>query len=203
MTNSRRGLSLATAVLLLVAGTSCADNGSASRDPDRTPPSTSSSPTASATSPTEAATAAATAMISKYYSTRNDLRRDPKQPLSRLKDIAISTELSSQETLFRRERKQGLHQTGETKVVKVQVGSVNLDNSDPQAGNVPTVQVDVCFDVSGVDVLDADGKSVVSPERPETGWIRYSVANYQWDSDPDGAWRVASSQDIKRTPCAA
>jgi len=203
MTNSRRGLSLATAVLLLVAGTSCANNRSRSQDPQPKPTSTSPSPTVTTTSPSEAATAAATALILKYYAIRNDLRRDPKQPLSRLKDIATSTELTAQETLIRRERNQGLHQTGETKVVKFEVGSVNLDNSDPQAGNVPTVQIDVCFDVSDVDVLDADGKSVVSPERPDTGWIRYSVANYQWDSDPDGAWRVASSQDIKRTPCAA
>jgi hypothetical protein len=123
--------------------------------------------------------------------------------LSSLKSVAISTELTTQQTLFNRERKQGLHQTGETKVVELQVQSVNLDNSDPQAGKVPTVQIDVCFDVSGVDVLDADGKSVVTPDRPDTGWIRYSVANYQWDSDPDGAWRVASSQDIERTPCDA
>ncbi|QIK75698.1 hypothetical protein [Nocardioides piscis] len=141
--------------------------------------------------------------MNDYYAIRNQLRRDPTQPLSRLKSVAISTELTTQQTLFKRERKQGLHQTGETKVVELQVQSVNLDNSDPQAGKVPTVQIDVCFDVSGVDVLDADGKSVVAPERPDTGWIRYSVANYQWDSDPDGAWRVAASQDIERTPCDA
>ncbi|ANH39545.1 hypothetical protein I601_3138 [Nocardioides dokdonensis FR1436] len=141
--------------------------------------------------------------MNDYYAIRNQLRRDPTQPLSKLKSVAISTELTTQQTLFKREREQGLHQIGETKVVELEVQSVNLDNSDPQAGKVPTVQIDVCFDVSGVDVLDADGKSVVTPERPDTGWIRYSVANYQWDSDPDGAWRVASSQDIERTPCDA
>ncbi|MAO81801.1 MAG: hypothetical protein CMH82_14310 [Nocardioides sp.] len=141
--------------------------------------------------------------MNDYYAIRNQLRRDPEQPLSMLKSVAISTELATQQTLFKRERKQGLHQTGETKVVELEVQSVNLDNSDPQAGKVPTVQIDVCFDVSGVDVLDADGKSVVTPDRPDTGWIRYSVANYEWDSDPDGAWRVASSQDIERTPCDA
>lgn len=120
-----------------------------------------------------------------------------------LKTVAISTELTAQETLFKRERDQGLHQTGETKVVELHVESVNLDNSDPKSGRVPTVRVDVCFDVTNVDVLDADGKSVVSPDRPDTGWIRYSVANYKWDNDPDDAWRVASSQDLERTPCDA
>jgi len=203
MTNSRGALSLATAVLLLVAVTSCADDADPT-DPRSNPPASSpSSSSPTPTSPSESATNAATATVNDYYAVRNQLRRDPTQPLSLLKSVAISTELTTQQTLFKRERKQGLHQTGETKVVELQVQSVNLDNSDPQAGNVPTVQIDVCFDVSGVDVLDADGKSVVSPERPDTGWIRYSVANYQWDSDPDGSWRVASSQDIERTPCDA
>ena len=204
MTNSRGALSLATAVLLLVAGTSCADDDGDPTDPRSNPPASSpSSSSPTPTSPSESATAAATATVNDYYAIRNQLRRDPTQPLSMLKSVAISTELTTQQTLFKRERKQGLHQTGETKVVELQVQSVNLDNSDPQAGKVPTVQIDVCFDVSGVDVLDADGKSVVTPDRPDTGWIRYSVANYQWDSDPDGAWRVASSQDIERTPCDA
>lgn len=204
MTNSRGALSLATAVLLLVAGTSCADDDGDPTDPRSNPPASSpSSSSPTPTSPSESATAAATATVSDYYAIRNQLRRNPTQPLSRLKSVAISTELTTQQTLFKRERKQGLHQTGETKVVELEVQSVNLDNSDPQAGKVPTVQIDVCFDVSGVDVLDADGKSVVTPDRPDTGWIRYSVANYEWDSDPDGAWRVASSQDIERTPCNA
>ena len=110
--------------------------------------------------------------------------------------------MAAQENLFKAERKQGLHQIGDSKVAKLEVQSVNLDNSDPEAGKVPTVQIDVCFDVSEVDVIDASGKSVISPDRPDTGWIRYSVANYEWDSDPDGAWRVASSQDIEQTPCA-
>lgn len=204
MTNSRGALSLATAVLLLVAGTSCADDDGDPTDPRSNPPASSpSSSSPTPTSPSESATAAATATVNDYYAIRNQLRRNPTQPLSKLKSVAISTELTTQQTLFKREREQGLHQTGETKVVELEVQSVNLDNSDPQAGKVPTVQIDVCFDVSGVDVLDADGKSVVTPERPDTGWIRYSVANYQWDSDPDGAWRVASSQDIERTPCDA
>src|SRR5690606_30280386 len=114
--------------------------------------------------------------------------------------VAISTELSAQQNLFERERKQGLRQIGETKIVELDVKSVNLDNSDPSAGKVPTVQIELCFDVSGVDVIDADGKSAISPDRPDTGWIQFLVANYEWDTDPEGAWRVAASHDIERTP---
>ena len=134
---------------------------------------------------------------------RNDLRRNPSKPLRLLDKVAISTELAAQKNLFTTERKQGLHQTGATKIVELEVQSVNLDNSDPKAGKVPTVQIDLCFDVSGVDVVDKDGKSVITPDRPDTGWIQFLVSNYQWGTDPDGSWRVASSQDIERTPCEA
>ncbi|CUR58094.1 Mucin-5AC (fragment) [metagenome] len=139
----------------------------------------------------------------QYYEVRNQLRQNPSQPLSLLDSVAISTELAAQQNLFKRERKQGLHQVGRTEVAKLEVQSVNLDNSDPKAGKVPTVQVDLCFDVSDVDVVDADGKSVVSPDRPDTGWIQFLVSNYEWTSDPGGGWRVASSQDIERKPCEA
>jgi hypothetical protein len=203
VTTLRGASALATAALLLAAVTACADDG---QDPSSNLPPTSTSPTPSASTPpsdAEVASEAASELVRRYYVVRNQLRQDPKQPLSLLKTVAISTELAAQENLFKKEREQGLYQTGETRVAELEVQSVNLDNSDPKAGKVPTVQIDVCFDVSDVDLIDADGKSVVSPDRPDTGWIRYSVANYEWDSDPDGAWRVASSQDIEGTPCAA
>ena len=85
----------------------------------------------------------------------------------------------------------------------LKVQSVTLDNSDPDAGKVPTVVIDVCWDVTKVDVLDKSGKSIVSPDRPDTGWTRYTVANYEYAADPTGGWRVATGQDLKQTPCAA
>lgn len=101
------------------------------------------------------------------------------------------------------ERSRGLVQTGETRIAELVVQSVDLDNSDPKAGRVPTVQVDVCYDVSDVDVVDEDGQSIVSPERPEVGWIRYFVANYEWATDPSAAWRVANSKSLEQAPCDA
>ncbi len=68
---------------------------------------------------------------------------------------------------------------------------------------MPTVVIDVCWDVSKVDVLDKSGKSIVSPTRPNTGWTRYTVANYVYAADPTSGWRVATGQDLKKTPCAA
>ena len=62
---------------------------------------------------------------------------------------------TAQQRLFKKERRQGLVQTGQTRIAELQVQSVDLDNSDPKAGRVPTVQVDVCYDVSDVDMVDA------------------------------------------------
>lgn len=206
MTTSRGARAIAAAALLLVAMTSCANDG---QDPaaNASPTPSSSTPTHTATatppSDTELASEAASATLRKYYDVRNQLRQNPGRPLSLLDQVAISTELAAQRNLFKKERKQGLRQVGATKVAELEVQSVNLDNSDPKAGKVPTVQIDLCFDVSEVDVVDADGKSVISPDRPDTGWIQFLVSNYQWDANPNAGWRVASSKDIERTPCEA
>lgn len=204
MTRVRGVQSVATAALIVVALTSCAEGNEPAASPSPGP--SSPAPTTSTPTPpsdSEVASEAASAVLRKFYDVRNQLRQDPSQPLTLLDNVAISTELAAQQNLFKREREQGLRQTGETKVVELDVKSVNLDNSDPKAGKVPTVQIDLCFDVSDVDVVDKDGKSVVTPDRPDTGWIQFLVSNYQWDTDPDGSWRVASSQDIERTPCEA
>lgn len=205
-TQERRAIVVATAALLLAATPSCAGGGD--NDPAASRSSAPSSPAPTTSSPTpqsqsQNASDAATAVLLKYYEVRNELRQDPDEALALLDSVAISTELAAQQNLFRKERREGLHQIGETKVAQLEVQSVNLDNSDPKSGKVPTAQIDLCFDVSNVDVVDAKGESVVKPDRPDTGWIRFLVSNYQWDDDPDGGWRVASSQDIERTPCVA
>lgn len=123
--------------------------------------------------------------------------------MKQLSSVATSTQLAAQRRLLASERSQGLHQVGATTVAGLTVQSVSLDNSDPSAGQVPTVTVDVCWDVSDVDIVDESGKSVVSPERASTGWTRYTVANYHWSENSSGGWRIATGQDLKQTPCAA
>ncbi|MEV0949064.1 hypothetical protein [Promicromonospora sp. NPDC050249] len=93
--------------------------------------------------------------------------------------------------------------TGTTKIVQLSVQTVSLDNSDPGAGTVPTVQIDVCYDVSEIDVVDAHGNSVVPADRPDRAWERLQVANYDYDAEPDDAWRVASGETLEKAPCDA
>lgn len=203
MTRRGRFSLLATVTAVAIAMGGCANDGSdPSPDPSSSP--NSSAPTTSTPTPpsdTEVASEAASAVLRNYYDVRNQLRQDPSKPLRLLDEVAISTELSAQRNLFNQERKQGLRQVGDTKVAVLEVQSVNLDNSDPKAGRVPTVQIDLCFDVSDVDIVDADGESIIAPDRPDTGWIQFLVSNYEWETDPENSWRVASSEDIERKPC--
>lgn len=204
MKNRLKLSAVVPAVLLLALLTSCADKVDPS-SPGGSRTSTSSSPNPATTMPpseTDVASKAASQLVRTYYAVRDELRQDPKVSLDKLSSIATSTELSAQEKLFKRERKDGLHQVGSTRIATLTVQSVNLDNSDQKVGKVPTVKVDVCYDVSAVDVIDPKGKSIVSPDRTDTGWIRYFVANYKWATDPTRAWRVASSENIERTSCA-
>lgn len=200
-------ISLATGTLLLAAMSACADNDA---DPQPSPPAASSptestSPTASAspTSPTEAAAADATTAMTTYYAVLNELRSDPATDLKMLETVVVGAQLNAVETLVRRQRDASQRQTGTTVIGAVKVESVNLDNSDPDSGKVPTVVIDVCWDVTEVDILDDSGTSIVSPDRPETGWTRFTVANYDYAADPSGGWRVATGQDLEKTPCAA
>jgi hypothetical protein len=160
---------------------------------------TSSSPT----SPSELAAATAEAAVRRYFGVLDHVRKHPSVPLSALSTVATSTQLSAQRNLVSGERNKGLRQVGATRIKSLKVQSVNLDNSEPSAGKVPTVTVDVCWDVSGADLIDKSGQSVVKPGRADTGWTRYTVANYHWSGNPSDGWRIATSQDLKKTSCAA
>ena len=205
MMNRLRLISWATGTLMLAAVSACGGGDTdppATAEPSSTP-SSSVATSASPSSPSDEASAGATDAVRSYFTVVDQLRSDPAADLKKLKSVATSAQLNAVTTLIDRSRDEGQRQTGTTAINELQVQSVNLDNSDPKAGKVPTVVIDVCWDVSKVDVLDTSGKSIVSPDRPDTGWTRYTVANYDYAADPTGGWRVATGQDLKKTPCAA
>ncbi|MGK2852996.1 MAG: hypothetical protein ACSLE3_02630, partial [Microbacteriaceae bacterium] len=138
-----------------------------------------------------------------YYATVDRLGQHPGASLKDLSRVAVGAQLSEVRLLLESQREANEKQVGDTEVAELEVQSVNLDNSDPDAGRVPTVQIDVCWDVSSVDVVDAKGKSVVSGDRPDSGWTRLTVANYHYNANPLGGWRVATGQDLKKDPCVA
>jgi hypothetical protein len=208
MAFARTNLRLATAGLV-VALSACATDTASPPGPGPT----STAPTTSATQPSltqaptteppDPASAAATDLLRRYFVVIDQLRSKPSRPIRKLKSVAISTQLSAQQRLIESQRDGGLRQSGSTSIAMLTVQSVNLDNSDASVGKVPTVQIDVCYDVSAVDILDRKGESVVDPDRPDTGWVRYSVSNYRFETKPLDGWRVASGVDLEQPPCAA
>jgi hypothetical protein len=207
MTNTRRVSALAAATLAVSVLAGCSDDSTVTATTSESPTATSPAPTSTTSKPpteSEVAQQAATEVVHDYFATIDRLRQDPRLPLAELKKVAISGQLAAQEIFTRNQRKVGNQQTGHSKVVDMVVQSVNLDNSAPEAGKIPTVQVDVCWDVSQVDILDRQGRSMITAERPDRGWTRYTVANYSWKAThPAIGWRVSNGRDLEKAPCSA
>ena len=199
----------ATAVLALTVTVACTPSDAEPTSPPTSgPPTATKSATPAATpSPTpttdaERAAERAEALIREYYATTDAIGTDPAADLAQLGNIAISKDLAALEALYADWRANGWVQHGELRVLAVDTVSVNLDNSDPTVGRVPSVEIEVCYDVTDVDVVDGTGASVVTDDRPDRLWVRHVVANYSWDTEPETAWRVASSVDLpEKTPC--
>lgn len=191
---------LIAALGLMLSVNGCSNDGN---DPSVSESPTPSSPATTATSPTttppsesETASEAASAAVRQFFATVDLIRQDVVRPETDLDGVASSTELLAQKNLLKNQREGGLYQVGETKVVEVRVESVTLDNP-------VTALVDVCWDVSNVDILDGDGKSVVTPERKDVGWTRLTVTNATWETAPTDGWRVSGGSDLDKEPCAA
>lgn len=204
MTNMRR-VSALVATFVFGVLSSCSDDPTDTTAPPRdaasTPAPSPSTPASEPPTDSEVAEEAAARLMRSYYATVDRLRQDPTQPLGQLKAVANGGQLEAQTIFTRNQRQAGNRQTGSAEVVDVVVQSVNLDRTGQ--AQVPTVDLDICWDVSAVDVLDQDGESIVSPERPDRGWTRYTVANHQWKTNPDDGWRVVSGRDLEKAPCSA
>ncbi|QBX57280.1 hypothetical protein EXE58_18845 [Nocardioides seonyuensis] len=178
----------------------CSEDPASTTTPTETPSSSSPSLSSSTSDPpsdTAIAEQAVAELAADYFATLDRLRQNSDRPLKQLKRVAIGEQLAAQEVFTRRQRAAANRQTGEVRVVEAVVQSVNLD------GQVPTAQMDICWDVSDVDVVDAKGESIVSPERADRGWTRYQVTNHHWKEDPSGGWRIASGRDLEKAPCSA
>lgn len=201
----------AAALLLALAGCSSANGAAAplprpSGSPAATTPSATASPTPSPTAqaavtPEEQAGAQAEAAVRRYYAVINELgTNSTSDPLPALKQVMVSTGLleAHKQVLLDRERQR--RQVGETTIVSLVARAVDLTNTPTsQPPIVPIVQVDVCYDVSGVDVVDAAGNSVVSADRVDRALEQLRVANYNYP-DPAG-WKVLETT-VKNDPCS-
>lgn len=208
MRNRRLGVAMTAAITGVIAVCGC----DASPPPTPSTSSSDSAPSSDSPSPvttrspgwdSEEAAANAETVVRDYYAVVDELRSDPDSDVVALDAVASSIALSSRQRQIERERGDGWHQTGLTKVVMIDLQGVDLSNTDADGTVAPLAQFDVCIDVSDVDVLDANGSSVAAAGRPATGWERQTVINHDWEDDPVGGWRVSTSETLGQQPCEA
>lgn len=114
--------------------------------------------------------------------------------------VTVLPERAYQETAFRNaQRTPGLRQTGTTQIASLSVTSVDLT---PEPGGYPEVVLQACLDVSGVDIVDGTGSSIVLPEREERS--KSTVTMYRYEPGTKGAeaggWFVYEATALNE-PC--
>ena len=162
----------AASSMLLVLG-ACSD-GSAETGNEPTATSTTTSPTPADTetsppSPVRGRIAGGgSRSVQEYYDVRDQLRPGPQrtaEPAPHGGDQHRARR-AAEAPATQRKRSQGVRpDRPDAHRRAVGRSRSTWTTPDPKAGRVPTVQVDVCYDVSGVDIVDADGKSH-RPGRP-------------------------------------
>lgn len=193
-----RGWAATGTVLLALLATSCSGSASPAESPEPSEvPATTAAP--SPTSDRDRAEDSARAAVDTYYQVLDELASDSSVPLDRLDDALAGDYLAAWRTELKQNRDNGWTQEGTTRVVEVTTQGVDV----PSDAAAATVVFDTCYDVSEVDVVDADGVSVISADRPDRGWSRLTLTNTSFADDPDGGWRVTTGETLEKEPCAA
>lgn len=116
--------------------------------------------------------------------------------------VTVTPERLVRETQFRQARQAvgvGGRQVGNQELASLSVTSVDLT---PEPGGYPTVVLQACVDVSGIDVVDRSGKSLVVPERIDRA--KSTVTMYEYAPGTRGAerggWYVYEATS-KAEPC--
>lgn len=140
-------------------------------------------------------------MVVRYFHDRDTGLFEPtKTTPDFFKDSTISSELIARQNTLAAAQAQKIHQVGSTQLVSTRRTKISLKN-DLKASPpvIPTVEFDVCYDVRKVNIVDAEGKSVVPASRKPRGIMRVGVSNYDYPSHT--AWRVAFTEASKAKTC--
>ncbi|WP_210509169.1 hypothetical protein [Naasia sp. SYSU D00057] len=182
MLGHRLGIAVAIAGALALAG--CAGEPS-------TPSMTSAAPTSPPTriydSEAEAARAAEAAYLA-YQRVADEVGWDGGLEAERYETVATGTALEEGLRSGQQYRENKARAVGETVVTQVTLQSVDL--SDPTGA----VTVYACVDVSGVDVVDESGQSLVKPDRPPR--VLFEVVTRQSDG-----WLKVAERSIWASEC--
>lgn len=108
----------------------------------------------------EEALAAAEEAYAAYIAVSDQILIDGGTNPERLLEVATQEVYDSELEGFERRSQEGLRSVGHTIIASTKL------QTHESAGELVLVVLYVCIDVSGVDVVDAAGASVVSPGRP-------------------------------------
>jgi hypothetical protein len=117
----------------------------------------------------EEALAAAERAYAAYVQSTDEILASGGIGVERLSDVATGRQLDTDSKEIRELATMGYRTVGSTVVSNVSLQEFARDQPDGEA----VVSIYVCEDVSGVDVLDANGLSVVEDSRPDR--VMYEV----------------------------
>lgn len=207
MTRLKQLSHLAATVVLaasLGACTTASGNGvstsftSPSQSPSTATTTTSPTPTQS---PEDLAIATTKEKIPAYFAVSDRSLQDTKSfNREDFKKVAITTALDDLGNLFSAFQAQNYKQVGTTAVESMTDPKVSLSmDLKKTPPDVPNVQMQVCIDVSKLNVVDSAETSVVPADRKPRQLWRVGVANYQYPA-ADG-WRVAYTDAQEGKTC--
>lgn len=189
----RQTLSVLLAALVVVLAASC--TGDAPRPSPGTSSATPTTSTASPTSPPtptpdEDAALRAEEVVRAYLRAQTNCLKNPAATETTCFDpVAIGTELVNLKNALTSAQAMETRVVGEIAAASIELQRVDL-TSDAESSPpvVPTVVFEVCADVSGYNVVDRGGQSIVPPDRAAVSPLEVSVYNYEY---PDQmTWRV-------------
>ena len=179
---------IAITLATVVALTSC--TGGSDPTPTLTSSASSASTTSAPASPTSSAdpSAGATGAVTRWWATVDKVSQDPAVPISDLLKVSRGAAYQTWAQRAQAQRAKGWHQVGDTVLISQSATKIaDLESH-------PAMSVQVCYDVSKVNMIDAAGKSVVSAERVPRAKATYVVAKY------DDGWFVVNDE-TKGAPC--
>lgn len=176
--------------------------GSGSEKPTRSTPygptTTSPAPSVSAPTPTSPATSydpnspqeRAKEMVRAYFEVSDECLQEPSKAKATCFDsVATTSALNDLRSALSSAQAAQTKQIGFLQVVSTTLLKTDLTNKPKESPpTVPNMTFGVCYDVSEVNVVDYNGKSIVPPDRKPRGIENVTVVNYKYP-DPT-QWRV-------------
>ncbi|MBF4561072.1 hypothetical protein ITJ43_02880 [Microbacterium sp. VKM Ac-2870] len=124
-----------------------------------TAPAPTASPTSTGFASDDAAFAAAEATFRSYITASNEVHPEDASTFEDFLSLSTGEQHAFDQERLEKYHADGYKLTGATRIVKVNLDSFNPDQR--------LIALNVCLDVSQVEILDSSGTSVVSHDRPD------------------------------------